>query len=68
MAVTKLSLSTNDDISIEHSRAGMIASFTAESSDILDHFSAAEVISHFGADAILDEIGESEAIKHFGIE
>lgn len=41
---------------------------TVEESDVLDHFTIAQVVKHFGMDEILDFIGESEVISHFDLE
>lgn len=40
----------------------------ADHSEVLDNFSASDILSHFGIGKFLDEIGEDECISHFGID
>lgn len=37
----------------------------ADKSEILEHFTIEEIISHYGDDVLLDSIGQDRAIEHF---
>lgn len=68
MAITELSLTTNDDIQISPGRHGCDLVLKADNDEILGHFSVAEVLDYFDFGELLDEIGESKCRDHFGIE